>query len=362
MRRYAFHGLASLAVGLSLLAGPSYAQQPATAPTTATTAPAPAATTTSPAPTTTTAPAPDPNASPEERAMALFRKGIEAHKQGNLTEAEGYYRTAFDLKKSYDIAGNLGDVELKLGKPRDAAEHLSFTIKNFPLTGKPDLRDRMQKSLDEAKRQVGAVRISVNVDRADIFVDGSNKIGQAPMSDEYFVDPGQHSFEARLKGYKSAQQSITATKGTLQEIKLTLIAIAPPPPPKRSKAPAVALGVGAAVGFGAGLGLFLLSNSKLGDAEQLTKTILAENGTCREDRGTVHASCADLASTKKTVNTLDGLAIGAASLGGLALVGMVVYLALPNPAAPTTRTTGLNMKLVPTAGRDSGGFLISGSF
>ena len=40
--------------------------------------------------------------------MTLFRKGIEAHKQGNLVEAEGYYRTAFDLKKSYDIAGNLG--------------------------------------------------------------------------------------------------------------------------------------------------------------------------------------------------------------------------------------------------------------
>jgi hypothetical protein len=59
------------------------------------------------------------------------------------------------------------------------------------------------------------------------------------------------------------------------------------------------------------------------------------------------------------VNTLDGIAIGAASLGGLALVGMVVYLALPSPAP---RTTGLNVKLVPTAGRDSGGLLLSGSF
>ncbi|MCK6591615.1 MAG: hypothetical protein L6Q76_29015, partial [Polyangiaceae bacterium] len=147
MRRYAIYGLASLVLGLS--AGPSFAQQPGTttaptAATTATTAPAPTA---SPA---ATQPAVDPNASPEERAMALFRRGIEAHKQGNLVEAEGYYRTAFDLKKSYDIAGNLGDVELKLGKPRDAAEHLSFTIRNFPLTGKPELRERMQKALDEA--------------------------------------------------------------------------------------------------------------------------------------------------------------------------------------------------------------------
>jgi hypothetical protein len=358
MRRYAFHGLASLAFGLSLFAGSSFAQQPgattaptATTATTATTAPAPAA----------AQPAVDPNASPEERAMAMFRKGIEAHKQGNLVEAEGYYRTAFDLKKSYDIAGNLGDVELKLGKPRDAAEHLSFTIRNFPLTGKPELRERMQKALDEAKRQVGAVRISVNVDRADIFVDGSTKVGQAPLSDEYFVDPGQHTFEARLKGYKSARQTITSTKGTLQELKLTMIAIAPPPPPKRSKAPAVALGVGAAVGFGAGLGLFLLSNSKLGELETIAGEIRTANGTCTAG-ATLHDRCADLASTKKTVNTLDGVAIGAAALGGLSLVGMVVYLALPNPAPPTTRTTGLNLKLVPTAGREGGGLLVSGSF
>jgi hypothetical protein len=253
-------------------------------------------------------------------------------------------------------------VELKLGKPRDAAEHLSFTIRNFPLTGKPELRDRMQKALDEAKRQVGAVRISVNVDRADIYVDGTTKIGQAPLSDEYFVDPGQHTFEARLKGYKSARQSITSTKGTIQELKLTLIAIAPPPPPKRSKAPAVALGIGAAVGFGAGLGAFLVSNSKLSEAEAITNEIVLAKGTCKVGGAPAHPRCADLASTKKTVNTLDGIAIGAASLGGLALVGMVVYLALPNPAPPTASTTGLNIKLVPTAGRDSGGFLLSGSF
>lgn len=352
MRRYSLKGIAPLAMCVSLLASTlGFAQQPQ-----------PAATSTSPsAAPSSAAAAPSGEGSDVERAMALFRKGIEAHKAGNLVEAEGYYRTAFDLRKSYDIAGNLGDVELKLGKPRDAAEHLAFTMSNFPLTGKPELRDRMQKAFEEARQQVGAVRITVNVERAEIMLN-QRVIGKSPMSEEYFVDPGEHTFQATLKGYKPTTQTITAEKGAQLEVKLTLIAIAPPPPPKRSKAPAVALGVGAAVGFGAGLGLFLLSNSKLGEAEELTNEIVAANGTCREERGTVHPSCADLESKKSTVNTLDGLAIGAASLGGLALVGMVVYLALPAPAAPPTRATGLNIKLIPTAGRDSGGLLVSGSF
>lgn len=353
MRRYSLKGIASFTVCVSLLSSTlGLAQQPQ-----------PTATGTSPSasPASSTGAAPGNEGSDVERAMALFRKGIEAHKAGNLLEAEGYYRTAFDLRKSYDISGNLGDVELKLGKPRDAAEHLAFTMSNFPLTGKPELRERMQKAYEEARQQVGAVRISVNVERAEISLN-QRVIGKSPMNEEYFVDPGEHTFEATLKGYKPAQQTIKAEKGTQLEVKLNLVAIAPPPPPKRSKAPAVVLGVGAAVGFGAGLGLFLLSNSKLGEAEEITNEILAAKGTCREERGTVHPRCADLSAKKSTVNTLDGLAIGAASLGGLALVGMVVYLALPAPAAPPSRTSGLNIKLVPTAGRESGGLLVSGSF
>lgn len=354
MRRYSLKGIASLAVCVSLLGSVTgLAQQSPPAATSA----SPSAASASGA-----AAAPGTEGSEVERAMVLFRKGIEAHKAGNLLEAEGYYRTAFDLRKSYDISGNLGDVELKLGKPRDAAEHLSFTMNNFPLTGKPELRERMQKAYEEARQQVGAVRISVNVERAEISLN-KRVIGKSPMNEEYFVDPGEHTFEATLKGYKAAQQTIKADKGTQLEIKLNLIAIAPPPPPKRSKTPAVVLGVGAAVGFGAGLGLFLLSNSKLDEAKQLTSDIVAANGTCREEKGTVHPLCADLSDKKSTVNTLDGLAIGAASLGGLALVGMVVYLALPSPAAPPSRTTGWqDIKVVPTAGREHGGLLVSGSF
>lgn len=359
MRRHLSKCFAALALGLSITAGaPGLAQQPQ--PTTGTGAGAAGATTPTPAPMAAqTAPAPTGNESPEERAMALFRKGIEAHKLGQLVEAEGYYRSAFELKKSYDIAGNLGDVELKLGKTRDAAEHLSFTIRNFPLTGKPELRDRMQKALSEARQQVGAIRVGVNVDRADIFIDGQ-KIGQSPLGEEYFVDPGAHSFEARLKGYKPAKQAVQATKGTLQEIKLTLIAVAPPPPEKRSKVPAAVLGVVAGVGFGVGLGTFLAANSKLSKAEALTTEIDDANGTCKGS--SPHASCDELSSAKSTVNTLDAVAVSSASIGGLALVGMIVYLALPNPAAPARPTTGLRVNVLPTASQEGGGFLVTGSF
>lgn len=347
MRRHLSQFLAVLTLGFAIAASaPSFAQPqpggaaPAGSPTTAATSPQ----------------------SDDERAMDLFRKGIDAHKQGQLAEAEGFYHKAFDLKKSYDIAGNLGDVELKLGRVRDAAEHLSFTIKNFPLTGRPELRERMQNALKEAKAQVGSVRVSVSVDRADIFIDGV-KVGASPLQDEIFVDPGPHKFEAKLKEHKPAAQEIQATKGVALEVKLTLIPEIPPPPPKRSKVPAVVLGVVAGVGAGVGIGTFLASNSKLKKAEDLTNTIRNEHGTCAEGAASPHASCGELSSTKSSVNTLDAVAISGASVAGLALVGMIVYLALPNPTAPgRPATTGLRVNVAPTASSDGGGLLVTGSF
>jgi hypothetical protein len=108
--------------------------------------------------------------------------------------------------------------------------------------------------------------------------------------------------------------------------------------------------------------MFLASNAKLNKALEITTDIKAERGTCREERGALHPMCEELASTKSAVNTFDGVAVSAASVGGLALVGMIVYLALPNPQPVARPTTGLRVNVLPTASQDSGGFLVTGSF
>jgi len=54
---------------------------------------------------------------------------------GSVQDGYDAYRKAWDLKQSSDIRRNLGNVEVELGKPRDAAEHLSYCLKRFPSTG-----------------------------------------------------------------------------------------------------------------------------------------------------------------------------------------------------------------------------------
>ena len=64
----------------------------------------------------TAAQAQPPAAAPSDEASELFKKGNEAYKQKKWAEAEKAFEEAFALKQAYDIAGNLGDVELLQGK------------------------------------------------------------------------------------------------------------------------------------------------------------------------------------------------------------------------------------------------------
>src|SRR5262245_30355591 len=69
-----------------------------------------------------------PAATNEEKAEALFLKGKALFAEGKLEEAFSTYRAAFSFKKRSDIAGNLGNAAYKLGKMREAAEYLTYSI------------------------------------------------------------------------------------------------------------------------------------------------------------------------------------------------------------------------------------------
>src|SRR5262249_51645938 len=75
-------------------------------------------------------------ASPEAQAKSreLFRKGFKAYSQGKKQEAFEAFLGAWQLQKSFDVAGNLANVELELEPPkfRDAAEHAAFALGHLP--------------------------------------------------------------------------------------------------------------------------------------------------------------------------------------------------------------------------------------
>lgn len=161
------------------------------------------------------------------RADAYFRRGKQLVRENKLEEAYEAYRAGYVLKQGYDLAGNLGNVELALGKLRDAAEHLAFCLRNFPATASPQQRDFIQKRFDEARRQVSALAITVDAAGAEILVDGV-VVGHAPLADEVYVSPGAHLVEARLARHSPAQARVSLNKGGVQALSFSLAPEAPP--------------------------------------------------------------------------------------------------------------------------------------
>src|ERR1043165_4516099 len=145
-----------------------------------------------------------PSATADDDAEQLFQQARALHDQRKWQEAEALYRQAWERQKSFKIAANLAVVELKLEKPRDAAEHLQFALRNLP-TDDPKIveaRARLEQMLEEASKQVGTVTVQVTEPDATISVDG-DVVGTTPLEVPLFVSTGAHVLTVAQAGRQS---------------------------------------------------------------------------------------------------------------------------------------------------------------
>ncbi|AKT37158.1 PEGA domain-containing protein [Chondromyces crocatus] len=312
-------------------AGPDApAPPPAAAPAPATPAAAPAA-----AP-EAAAPAPPAGANdPNARAAQLYQEGNEFYDQGKYAEAEVKYQAAWDLAQSFDVAGNLGNTEMLTGQYRDAAEHLTYALKTFPLGGTPQKRKFLEDLLDKAKAQIGTLQIAVNLNGAEVRLDGK-RIGESPILGELFVAPGEREIEVR-RGTLQVKRSILVAKGSSQRVAVQLES----GPRKEILITGGAVG---AAGIGLGVVFAILSSGKGSDA-------------AAEPMGSpVRAGLRDDQTVFGNVSFWSFVG------GGLALAGTGVYwlIAASEPAPTTTPVRGL--RATPIVTGQGGGLMLGGSF
>lgn len=303
------------------------------------------------------------------RADDLYRQGNELVKAGNFVQAHARYREAFSLKESFDIAGNLADMEYELGKFRDAAEHAAYSLKIFPPNGKARAKERTIEILAKAKKQVCTVRVSSNVAGADVSIDG-HKVGKTPLDVDLFTEPGERTFRVVALGYKEVTHPRTCAKGADVDVPFTLEALpgivptafasgapssssAPPvpsastvPPEPRPAWPAIVLGGVAAVGVGAGIGLTVAGAGENSDAIDTFRTC-GRSAACEEEAQ----------SSVDTANVLQGVGIAGFAIGAASLTGMIIYLALPSSGPDRAA-----LRLVPFAGPGAQGLSVGGRF
>jgi hypothetical protein len=307
-----------------------------------------------------------------DEADALFARAGAAFNAGKNDEALSLLMQAWERKRTYDIAGNLGIVELKLGRVRDAAEHLAFALKNFPPTEAEKVRAGLREKFEQARREVAAVIVQVNVQGAEIRINGKPIAMPTGAESEIYVDPGTATIEARSEGFVPASRTLTLEKGAAaQEVSLELKRVETPVGDggarsepvrveKRSVVPAIVLGGVAVVGLGVGIGLLAAAGGEASTVKELNRSIVAARRSCVVGAGNYDAQCATLEHAARRGDTLHDVGIGVMVGAGVAAVAAGVYLLWP---APVERPkSGVEMRVLPVVGERDRGVVLVGEF
>ena len=317
------------------------------------------------APAARTAAAPDA----EKEATRLYEQGVKAVKASQWDQAREAFGAAFKLKPHYQIAANLGRAELRAGKPREAAEHLAFFLRE----AKDEVADEdmaaARQLLLEARSKLAAVKVQVDAQGAEVFVDGE-PLGRSPLAEPVYLDPGNRRFEARKPGLAPVWKEMDVAAGTAPVVALRLLPapLVAPPSAAKEEAPADArtprwkpwgIGIGAgvaAVGLGVGIGFSVASSSQNQRVVEGLQELQAK--TPENEKVCPRWGCGTLIDLANERDRNRNVAIAGFVVGGVGVAGaLAAALWKPRESGPGAGSkTGLSVAPYHR------GLLINGSF
>ncbi|WP_437601472.1 PEGA domain-containing protein [Sorangium sp. So ce590] len=319
-----------------------------------------------------------PNAPSEamsDKARKLYMEGVAASEKGRWADAYASFVAAWALQKHYTIAGGMGTCELMLQRYVDAAKHLAIYVREIEkdATATAEERAAALKTFAQARAKVGAVRLHVNVENAEVAV-GQEVVGAAPLLDPVFLEPGAHTISVRRQGYEPASVAVELKAGEEIErsVELKSARASEPPQDQKRETPwqgkdvkdpgpnrtlLIAGGAVAGVGVVAGTVFTVLALGKGGDAENLRDSVRSDRtlkGRCPSIK--YPPVCAELSDTVDLQYTFINTALYSFIVGAVG-AGTVIYALVDRPAAPASR-----MQVAPQVGWGSAGLSLSGQF
>ena len=303
--------------------------------------------------------------------------GKQYARQGAVRRALPYFERAYELKRSYITAANLGTAELKMKRYRLAANHLSEALQQVPAERLEALK-KLRGYLSEAKQHVVTLSINVEPDRSIVYLDGE-VLGVAPLSGPVFVDAGTHILYAQNGDDKTKTQMVAGAAGSSQGVNLVVLARSPEtnvPHSTPSRGEGVAadadggdsllmttLLVGGGItltSLGVSVGLTVWANDLSSEADELVSQVGVTS--CTNASGEVLATCNTISELRGDQDTASNAAFGMwLATGALALTtaGIVAGVALL-PEKGSSAATTIAVAPMPLPG--GGGLVLVGTW
>lgn len=320
------------------------------------------------------------DAVPSGARRSTYEEARAALKAGDLKEAERLFGELWREARTYDVAFNLGEVCMKLGRYREAAEHIAFGLRNTPPREELAFTERFTLALAAAKSQVGSVRLVVEPAGAEVFVDGELR-GKAPLEGEIYLEPGAHEIRVEQAGYAPARRALDAVAGEAQELEIALVErstpAAEPPPPAHQAAheespagasslqlPVVIASSGLALtGLGIGIGFTLVAARSDSNANAALTAIERDYQNGCGAGTTLPAECGRLRELRSDKDRQTNLATVGFVTAGVAAAGAVAaWLFWPEEPEERAPSGASAPRVVPVLTGTEGSLLFTGRF
>lgn len=161
----------------------------------------------------------------------LLRAGIVAYKKRDYMSARTAFLAAYQQDAVTAVAAMLADVEMKLKRYRDAAEHWNVYLNGLEPEQTAERTEALAQ-IETCRRHVGTVKVTVEPKGAHVVVDGV-AVDLAPTQGDLWLEPGNHSIEVKVDDRTSEPKTVAVVPGDKLEVSLA----APPPPVLVAAAP-----------------------------------------------------------------------------------------------------------------------------
>jgi hypothetical protein len=264
----------------------------------------------------------------QTRALALFREGNAALKEGIFGDAETRYRAALDSWNHPAIHYNLALALMNLRAPLEAHQQMTMALKYGVAPLDDDKVQQGQRYLQLLEAQLAKLKIVCPVAGAEVTLDG-NPLFKGPGEWEGLVRAGNHGVLSSMAGFLPDQRSLTLVGGDASTVTLRVYKTEDLTEYRRAFSPVISwatLGLGlAAIGTGVGLHTAAANGFKSYDSAI---------GTCVG--GASGLGCYPDTATQALKANASGMQTGAVTLyavGGAALAASAVLFYVGRPVA-----------------------------
>jgi len=159
-------------------------------------------------------------AQPGGELTKLLREGAEAARAKRWGTCIEAYAHALGLEEAPTTQGELGLCEEAQGRNVEAFRHLSAAMRAPAADRTKEPWRRFGRALTRAAARVAQVFLAVEPPQAAVVVDG--RPAGKPEGRSIVLEPGSHTFAARLAGYDDAIETRVLQPGDLPTVYLRL--------------------------------------------------------------------------------------------------------------------------------------------